>query len=69
MIKINVKCRHDLEFSVPLAGSWGEISSNVKMIVNCPYEQDCKVGKQPCYDDCMLFAKEPYCATTCARVK
>ena len=69
MIKINVKCRHGLEFSVPLAGSWGEISSNVKMIVNCPYEQDCKVDKQPCREECMLFVKEPYCTDTHARVK
>ena len=69
MKKINVICSHGLEFSVPLADSWGEISSNAKMILNCPYEQDCKVGKQPCYDECMLFAKAPYCTDTHARVK
>lgn len=69
MIKINVKCRHGLEFSVLIAGSLREISINMKMIVDCPYDKDCKVGKQQCREECTLFVKEPYCATTCARVK
>ena len=33
----------------------GRDTEQQKTIVDCPYEQDCKVDKQPCYDDCMLF--------------
>lgn len=47
-----------------------------KMLANCCcyvcYNHDCKqavLGKQQCREECELFVKEPYCATTCARVK
>lgn len=76
MIKINVKCRHGVEYSTRVAGTWGEISRAEKMLANCCcyvcYNHNCKqavLGKQQCREECMLFVKEPYCATTCARVK
>lgn len=53
MIKINVKCRHGVEYSTRVAGTWGEISRTEKMLANCCcyvcYNHDCKqavLGKQ-----------------------
>ena len=76
MIRINVKCRHGVEYSTRVAGTWGEISRTERMLANCCcyvcYNHDCKqavLGKQQCREECTLFVNEPYCTDTHARVK
>ena len=76
MPKIKVVCRHGVEYSLLARGNQAEANRLKQMLSDCCcyvcHNHHCETpieGKQPCHEECTLFVKDPYCTTTCARVK
>ena len=66
-MKINVKCRHGVEYSVMARGTKGECLRLQKMLSDCCcyvcHNRHCKTprkGKQECKNECELYGRK-YC--------
>lgn len=63
-MKIKVKCRHGVEYSLMARGTDGECKRLQKMLTNCCcyvcHNHHCetpKEGKQECKNECELYGK------------
>ena len=64
MPKINVKCRHGVEYSLLARGTQGEVRRLKEMLSNCCcyvcHNRGCETpieGKQECRNECELYGK------------